>query len=147
MRSIPSYNLASHKAKVRSIAHDLNKSWSDTLHAWFSICDIREAHYDLWGDGMHLVRHYDVLREFHCLYWKHIGSEGKAEIVKHVLAYMETPYLGYQGGKFVMIDREAVAAENTRKAEERVRKEAEFYRRAALPWYHRLYLKLFGESV
>lgn len=147
-RIIPQHHLASHKVKVRKIAHELNKSWSDTLHSWFSICEITDAHEDLWGyEADYLKQPYDVLGEFHCIDWKFIGPKAKETIVQNVILFLESPYLAYQNGRFIMYDREAVAAENARQAEERVRKETEFYRRAALPWYHRLYLNLFGESV
>lgn len=132
-RHIPTHHLASHKAKVRKIAHDLNKSWSNTFHNWFSVCDIANAYDDLWGGRSHLEHHYDVLREFHCMKWKHIGPEGKATIVKHVLSYLQTPYLAYNNGRFFMIDHEAIKVEEERKANE------------PRSWVRRLCDKLFGD--
>lgn len=149
-RIIPQHHLASHKVKVRKIAHELNKSWSDKLHDWFSICDITDAHADLWGDDAdYLKQPYDILDEFHCINWRYIGPDAKETIVKNVIRFLETPYLVYQNGRFIMYDREAVAAEDARQAEERKRKLAERAERDAKPrsWLTKLWHKLTDEEL
>lgn len=140
-RHILPHHRVSHKVLVRKIAHDLNKSWSDNIHAWFSVCDITDVYYDLWDDFEWNTDVETVLDRFHCISWKHIDSEARAEIVQNVLKFMETPYLRYKNGLFYMHDFEAIAAESARKEVE-VAAEAAKPRSKLRRWLD----KLFGET-
>lgn len=140
------HQLIAHKAKVKVIAHELNKSWSNKNQDWFSVCDVTDAHNDLWGYHNYESEAYDLLSDFHCMDWKHIDAEARAVIAENVVKFLHTPYLVYQHGRFIMYDREAVAAEDARQGEERKRKLAE---RDSKPrsWLTKLWHKLTDEEL
>lgn len=141
MRAILPQYLASHKAKVRKIAHELNKDWSSKSKSWFDVTEIRFAYSDLWGDYKFSFQKYSILSEFHCMQWKYIDSTSRQSIADVVVEVLETPYLRYRNGQFYMHDSEAIAAEKARLEAERIAKAAQ-----PRSWLHRLCDKLFGDS-